>query len=317
MSGDTIGEKTDGIDSPVSAHHETAVDQLAPAGEGSGSCGCGASGAGDQSVRVDSRDDTPDVADSPRFIYAIGTIDARFPSVSVEKEFAQALASIDTANLTNREAMHKALSTYRYLAREMCWVLRVEGLESYILLIRDHFDLALLVEALKPGDIATDRDIAVGTRGPLAGPQMCHGLVVPTLIVDQIYSFDIPGFIKSIPRPEGVREGSFRKIAEELFHRIMQMADNVGELAEHRALNYLAVRYPQIYSLATEMSSRDAFLSAVDVRPDKLSATRRIFRVCFSFTNRKTDVTEKYAVRVDVTEKWPFLVNKLQPSYDV
>ena len=33
----------------------------------------------------------------------------------------------------------------------------------------------------------------------------------------------------------------------------------------------------------------------------------------FSYTNRKTDFTEKFFVRVDVTEEFPFLVTKLSP----
>jgi hypothetical protein len=38
--------------------------------------------------------------------------------------------------------------------------------------------------------------------------------------------------------------------------------------------------------------------------------------IIFSFTHRQTDVTEKFFVRVDVTEEFPFLVTKLSPYYD-
>jgi hypothetical protein len=38
--------------------------------------------------------------------------------------------------------------------------------------------------------------------------------------------------------------------------------------------------------------------------------------VIISYTNRQTDVTEKYLVRVDVTEEFPFLVTKLSPYYE-
>jgi hypothetical protein len=36
----------------------------------------------------------------------------------------------------------------------------------------------------------------------------------------------------------------------------------------------------------------------------------------FSVTNRNTDVNEKFFVRVDVTEEFPFLVTKLSPYLD-
>ena len=38
---------------------------------------------------------------------------------------------------------------------------------------------------------------------------------------------------------------------------------------------------------------------------------------CRAYTNRNTDFTEKFAVRVDVTEEFPFLVTKLSPYYKV
>jgi hypothetical protein len=37
----------------------------------------------------------------------------------------------------------------------------------------------------------------------------------------------------------------------------------------------------------------------------------------FGYTNRNTDFTEKFLVRVDVTEEFPFLVTKLSPYYDL
>ena len=122
--------------------------------------------------------------------------------------------------------------------------------------------------------------------------------------------------VKSIPRPEKISEADFRPAAQELFDRIMQMTDNAGATDEHRALNYLAVRYPAIYANAAEAFARNASLTAVDVRISPLSWTRKIVGVIFSYTNRNTDVTEKFFVRVDVTEEFPFLVTKMSPYYD-
>jgi hypothetical protein len=52
------------------------------------------------------------------------------------------------------------------------------------------------------------------------------------------------------------------------------------------------------------------------VRPSALSGTRKIVEVIFSYTNRETDVTEKFFVRVDVTEEFPFLHTKLSSYFD-
>ena len=43
----------------------------------------------------------------------------------------------------------------------------------------------------------------------------------------------------------------------------------------------------------------------------------KIVDVIFAFTNRQTgDVSEKFFVRVDVTEEFPFLVSAMAPFYD-
>ncbi len=61
---------------------------------------------------------------------------------------------------------------------------------------------------------------------------------------------------------------------------------------------------------------RSCLLTEIDVRPSPLSSMRNIVDVLCSYTNRKTDFTERFFVRVDVTEEFPFLVTKLSPYYD-
>jgi len=257
-------------------------------------------------------------AAAPSYIYAIGRIEPRFPRPSTEKEFAQATGRAETAGLTDRQAVQKVLSQRqnRYLARQMCWVMTIEGLETYIVVPRDPADLDLLVEALRPTPQPWDLDVVIGVRGPIAPPEMCNGLLVPIVVYDQIYSFDRDALIKAIPRPEKTPAKDFATAAEELLDRIMQMADNAGATDEHRALNYLAVRYQAIYANAADAFARNASLASVDVQPSPLSGTRKVLEVILTYTNRNTDVDEKYFCRVDVTEEFPFLVTKLSPYYD-
>jgi hypothetical protein len=257
-------------------------------------------------------------ATAPSYDYAIGRIEPRFPRASVEKEFVQAVGRDKTSGLTDRQALHAVLSKpeNRYLVRQLCWVMTIEGLETYILVPRDPADISLLVEALRPTPQPLDLDCVIGFRGPIAGPEVCNGLLVPIVAFDQIYSFDRDALIKAIPRPEKTTAKDFAPAAEELFDRIMQMADNAGATDEHRALNYLAVRYPAIYASAAEAFGRNASVTAVDVAPSPLSGTRKVLDVIFSYTNRNTDVVEKFFTRVDVTEEFPFLVTKLSPYYD-
>jgi hypothetical protein len=73
------------------------------------------------------------------------------------------------------------------------------------------------------------------------------------------------------------------------------------------------VRYPPIYAQAAEKSLQDCSLTGVEVRASTLSSVRKIVDVIFFFTSRKTDFTEAFFVRVDVTEEFPFIVTKLTP----
>jgi PatG C-terminal len=252
------------------------------------------------------------------YIYALGRIEARFPSPGVEKEFAQVAGRTPMKGKTDREMMQAVLSApeNRYLARQLCWVLTLQGLETYLLTPRDPVDLDLLIQTVRAAPQPTDLDVVIGLRGPIASPEMCNGLMIPIVTFDQIYSFSRDVLIKAIPRPAKIAAKEFQSAAEELFDRILQMTDNAGATDENRALNYLAVRYPVIYAKTSEAFADGASLTAVEVRPSPLSAVRRIVDVIFAFTSRTTDVTDKFFVRCDVTEEFPFMVTKLSPYYD-
>src|SRR5215467_14907099 len=53
---------------------------------------------------------SPNVTGLPSFVYAIGRIEARFPNLAAEKEFAQATGRADTAGKTDQAAFHAVLS---------------------------------------------------------------------------------------------------------------------------------------------------------------------------------------------------------------
>src|SRR5207248_4243614 len=102
---------------------------------------------------------------------------------------------------TDRQALQAILSdrSNRYLARRLCWVFSIEGLETYILVPRDPTDIDFLLETLRPVPRGTDVDVVIGERFALAPPEMCNGLMVPVVIFDQLYSFDVDSFIAAIP----------------------------------------------------------------------------------------------------------------------
>jgi hypothetical protein len=250
------------------------------------------------------------------FVYALGQIEPRFPRVGVEKEFVQAIGRGDAKGKTDRQALHAAIARRenRYLARQLCWVFTVQGLESYLLEPRDPLDLDLLIQTAEPKQKPWIHAV-IGTRGAIAPPEQCNGLMVPVVLFDQIYSFDRASLVAAIPRPEKMTADAFGPASEELFDRILLSTDNAGATDEHRALNYLAMRYPAIYGRAASAFAENSSLTGVEAFPITVSPVRKVIEVVFAFTNRATDFTEWFSVRVDVTDEFPFLISKLSPYY--
>ena len=127
------------------------------------------------------------------FVFAVGRIEVRFASPGVEKELAQVIARAPGKGKTDREAMQSVLSLRenRYLARQMCWVLTIQGLETYLLVPRDPADIELLVGALRsaprPTARASGNPLRVAEIGPDAGSNVlptsdAGGAVYPVTI---------------------------------------------------------------------------------------------------------------------------------------
>jgi hypothetical protein len=252
-----------------------------------------------------------------RPVYALGTVVPQFGSLAVEKEFAQLAGREGGVGLTDKQALSLLLREprNRYLVRELCWVFTIGGLETYILSPADPGEYTLLIDALRSSPRPSDVDIVIGRLGPMAPPEMCNALIAPIVLVDQLYSADVTSIVKSIPRPKGMKAEQFEPIAEELFMRIAQMTDNAGSTDEDRAVNYLSIRDPGTYEGIAQRIVAGWALSGIDVRPSRISALRNVVDVVFEYTERTRGVVEKDFVRVDVTEKYPFLVNPYQGNY--
>jgi hypothetical protein len=94
------------------------------------------------------------------------------------------------------------------------------------------------------------------------------------------------------------------------------MANNAGMTDEHRALNYLAMRYPQIYAAAARQDAGGASLSGLAVRRSPLSSMRTVVDVIFSYSRPESDIPDRQFVRVDVSDQHPFLATGMAPYYE-
>lgn len=246
------------------------------------------------------------------FVYAIGRLEPRFPTLGVEKELAQAIGKAGTAKLTDRGAMHKVLSepNYLYLVRQLCWVFTIESSDAYVVAPRDTEDIRMLVGALRPAPTSGDIEVVVGWLGPFADGRACNGVRLPTISLAQLYSFDMNSFAGHLPRPTGCSDEAFKAIVEEVLDRARLLSDNLGIRGDHRAINYLVTRDPSLYTEVANYYGKNFSLSAVRVNPSPLSGPRNLTEVVLEFRDRVTDNVEKRFVKVDVTDVFPFKQSK-------
>ncbi|HXW30023.1 MAG TPA: S8 family serine peptidase [Xanthobacteraceae bacterium] len=311
-----------------SAGQSANPDGVVRPAQGPGGCVCGAPGGICTCANGNS---------SPlHFVYVLGTVDICFPDPSIFEE----LRSVGVAQAKGedmRSWCHRVLTDpkgreARYLARQLGWILKVEGHPAYHLVLRDWQDLNDLITCLgRPeGDdkhVHEDLDLVVGSSS-LVPVESCPGVAVPMLVVEQLSSFskekivDWWGNAKAKPkrkRKKGAPDGQDAGATDDpdrLFRMLVQSADNLGDKDEWRALNYLAVRYTPIYDKYAELAADDHDLESIKVAPSRLSGGRHIVDPVFAFRHKKTRQLSKWFVRVDVTHLFPIIVHHLTEYYD-
>jgi hypothetical protein len=239
----------------------------------------------------------------------------------------------------------------RYIARQVCWILKVQGQPAFYLSLRDLNDLPDLIKSLSlPEDHGNDyyNDLAVFVGSSSLIPvETCPGVSAPVLAVDQLFRFSLDAMFDhaydhivdklkkkkgDLPKEEeDSRRNESKKKLKEIFHILAQSSDNFGDTYEGRALNYLAVRYAPVYEHyflkcqylpdAADDADPDRFyyLASVTVTPSPLtrvSVGKHIVDVIISYQNPKNSVIQKYFVRVDVSYMFPMIVNHYSPYID-
>jgi hypothetical protein len=253
------------------------------------------------------------------FVYVLGTVDVRFPDQSISAEFQELAQAMPNGQQgedeDSRGWCHRILSASprqrtRYIARQLSWILFVEGEPAYYLTLRDMHDFDDLIDCLsEPKN--EDLCLAVGSS-PLQLVELRHGIKAPVLTVDRVCQFKKSDILqnfkssakKGVPRPE------------ELYRELFQSADNFGHTDEWRALNFLAVRYPPLCQWCSDMVHEGYDLKAFPVLTSRLAdwGTKRVVDAIFTFA--KAEDLRKYFVRVDVTHLFPMLVSPIAKYVD-
>jgi hypothetical protein len=310
LQGATIMANGNGQPTPTQGAGLTArpPQTVMPAG-----CGCGAPGGTCTCNEAD---------DLSGFVYAIGTIEAEYPNIGIEREM-QAMArhlgieiepdrDLSAKATEDRHWQHAVLSRdpklTRYIARQLRWRLTIEDFPVFVLSPGDPNYLEDLIDALnrpkytKPARSggkraakeappieaysghAEDLDVVVG----VIGPQTANGT---SILVDQLFQIT-----HSQCTPSGLPYFS-------------QISDNHGITDADRAYNFLAARYTP--PLPSQLGGFE--LCGLRVTPSRLgTGFGRILRGIYTFRNN-AGAEKEYFVRVDVTNEFPLMISPMQP----
>jgi hypothetical protein len=249
-----------------------------------------------------------------QFVYALGHIEVRFPTLGLEREYQQRERMLPPApGKPHLERVREVLVHNLHLAAQACYLLSIGGSPAYLLAPAGNYLRPSLFDAIGSGDSGDSFAVVVGRLGPMAPPQACGGVLVPVLLCDQIYTFRLGEWqaalttgLQAALDERKIDQEQFGEAAKGLFRRIVQSTENVGATDVHRALNYLVMQHPGIFLLAAEKRDRHQ-LDRIDTRLVQGPSARRQVAVILSFVERSTGVVERYFTRVDITEEWPFV----------
>lgn len=262
-------------------------------------------------------------------VYAWGTVRARFPSLSVEKEFYQAMGDGDATfdiddetgliNLNLDPALNKSLYPVLskpenvYLAREMCWILQSPaGTDAFLVLPAEDHQLTALIDAIQPDSGGNAVSYALIGRTEAGGNPIC-GLVGMSG-VNLANLFTPPAADPSKLVPSADSDNLDAMVAE-----VLTLAGNSGQGAENRALNYVVLNYAELYQTfydlryTAQVANPDGYsMVAAATRPRPSRDGRVLVDVVFEFQGQDSGAVKSWFCSVDVTTDFPFIAIELQ-----
>ena len=272
-----------------------------------------------------------------RYVLAHGVVQATFPSLSVEKEFFQAidenslpdgidLKAGDSVDLWRiNEAVKDQAFVYKllskpenaYIAREMCWTLQLAGgAGAYALHIRDEQDLTLFISALKVDDQTKARipQLVYGQVAGIPSPE-CMMQVKTGIIAEKMIPVTEESVMDRVMR---LQSGYDKAKVLELVEQAWPLLANPGRTDKERALNWLVLQYPQFYVQSYQLRyqsqdpDRDGFaLSGVEC----FVGENGIVDVWLSYASRNTGRVKYRSCRIDLKSSYPLLVDSLKPLF--
>ncbi|HEU5407384.1 MAG TPA: hypothetical protein VFU48_06425 [Nitrospira sp.] len=251
---------------------------------------------------------TPD-----QFVYALGRLDVRFPSLGIEREFQQRERAISNLPQHPRTARILAvLEKNPHLALRVGYTFQIGASPVFALQPSSGALKEAFFKALAHSHDASHICVLIGRSGGFSSPPSWNGLLLSSVAADQLYSFTFDEWAEGLSKTaeaalktRKLESSTFRANAQNLLRETIAMPENMGLTDGHRALNYLAVQHPGLFLAAAER--REHVLDRIDTRVSQTAGGRRHVTVILQFLDRTTGVPERLSCTVDVTEEWPFV----------
>lgn len=243
------------------------------------------------------------------YIYAVGILKPTFPNQGLKQAYEAAARKLDISEFDYSKVLgHQDPKTgfrpYFYLAEQIEWVLSIHDEDCYLLQPRTRFELLGFLDAIAPNEnsLLPTYATAVGER---LAPTESSG--VEKIVCDHVYSFTLDGLHEQLTNATDASSQVIRNVLTKL-----EAAPNKGITNEDRAKNYLAFRYPDIYSHSHALASGKAMES--DATLDKVVATKldvasphAIIDLMFIYQSNSSKQETYYHCSVDVTNQYPFI----------
>jgi hypothetical protein len=320
LQGGSVMKDDNGMTRPFNRTIEPAASSpnIVTPSNGPGGCSCGAPGgactcAGNQAA-------------NSGFVYAIGTVEAEYPNVGIEREMQMMASHLKVEEVEpeknvklteDRHWQHAVLSadrkSTRYLARQLSWRLTIEDLPAFVLKPRDCCDIDDLIDCLKRPKYSKPSG-GKGKKEKKTGPDS----IAPSFGLPE--DLDVIVGVKGGNTSDGIEvyvDQIFQrhKVLPHMHEFFSQLLDNYGLTDQDRAYNFLTARYditPKIVDM-----QKDFGLQGVPTIYSRLSGdTNRIVRVIFTFKSHNGLLEKKYFVRVDVTNEFPVIITPWHPYLD-
>jgi hypothetical protein len=247
-------------------------------------------------------------------VYAIGNLEARFPSLGVEREFAQAAGQSSFLAAPEVRLLVELLRRPEnaYLGRQICWTLVAQGID--VMSLASESAVNDLLDAV---DDITGQVVTVIGEGHSGG---CLGIDSLTVTPAQLLWFKLEELADHIGQSVTAAndEQSRRPTTETvtyLARRIIGREGNLGLTPESRALNYLLLRYSGFHGVVADLSTEGLLLQGIEAQHSHRNS-RVVVEVRLVFREPRSDVHTYQRCQVDVTDIFPFLMTQLEETFD-